>query len=60
MVGATLLSRVLGGFLYGMEPLDPTLFLVLGVGLVAVGALATYVPARRASHVEPMEALRYE
>lgn len=60
VVGATLLSRVLGGFLYGMEPLDPTLFLVLGVGLVAVGALATYVPARRASHVEPMEALRYE
>jgi putative ABC transport system permease protein len=60
VAGATTLSRVLAGVLYGMEPLDPTLFLVLGATVIVVGALASYAPARRASRVAPMEALRYE
>ena len=60
VAGATALSRLLTGFLYGMEPLDPTLFLALGVAVMVVGALASFVPAKRASQVAPMEALRYE
>ncbi len=54
------LGKVLAGFLYDIRSLDP---LVLGaaLGLLTLVALfASYVPARKASHVDPMIALRYE
>jgi putative ABC transport system permease protein len=55
---ALLLSRALEGLLFGVHPTDPlTLALVVAV-LVAVALLAIYLPARRASSVDPMEALR--
>lgn len=60
MIVAASLSRVLVGFLYGMEPLDPAVFAGLGSLLLGVGVIATFLPARRASRVAPMEALRHE
>jgi ABC-type antimicrobial peptide transport system permease subunit len=46
--------------LFGLEPNDPLTLLVTTMSLVVVGALAAYLPARRAAHVDPLVALRYE
>jgi ABC-type lipoprotein release transport system permease subunit len=44
--------------LYRVEPFDPLIFLYVGVGTLAVVALAAYLPMRRASTIHPMEAIR--
>ena len=54
------LSRFLAGMLYGVTPNDPTTFVQVALILAAAALLACYVPARRATRVEPMIALRYE
>ena len=51
-------SRVMASLLYQLGPADPVTYLAAGALLVAVGALACYVPARRASRVYPTTALR--
>ena len=53
-------ARLLGDFLYRVSAFDPVTYLVVTALLLAVGALACFVPARRASRVDPMTALRYE
>jgi predicted permease len=53
-------SRLVGTFLYGVTPNDPTTLTVVALMLSAVAALAGYVPARRAMRVDPMVALRHE
>jgi ABC-type antimicrobial peptide transport system permease subunit len=57
---ALALSRFLRGFVYGVSPSDPLSFGVVLGTLVAVAALASWVPARRASRADPMEVLRQE
>jgi predicted permease len=57
---AALLSRGLEIVLFQVEPWDPAVFVLIAVVLAAVGMLASYVPARRATRVDPAVALRYE
>jgi len=58
--GAALLSRYLEGLLFGVTPLDPPTFVVAGVGFTLVALAAAYRPARRATQVDPLIALRAE
>jgi ABC-type lipoprotein release transport system permease subunit len=52
--------RLVRGLLYGIEPSDPVAFAGATVVLAATAFLAAYVPARRASSIDPLAALRHE
>jgi len=53
-------TRLISSLLYGLTPTDPFTIAVAALLMIAVAALAGYLPARRASRVDPMTALRYE
>jgi putative ABC transport system permease protein len=59
-VAASGLTRFLSALLFGVEPIDLPTFAVSAVVLLGVGAIASYLPARRATRIEPIDALRYE
>jgi ABC-type antimicrobial peptide transport system permease subunit len=57
---ALALSRVMAGYVYGITSTDPVTLVGASLLLLLVALLASYLPARRATRVNPMTALRYE
>jgi ABC-type antimicrobial peptide transport system permease subunit len=60
LAGAAGLTRLLQGLLFGTEPLDPVTFSAMSVVLLGVGLAASWLPARRAAAVDPVESMRSE
>jgi putative ABC transport system permease protein len=60
LAGSAAFTRYLAGLLFGLTPLDPTTFIAVALVFGAVATGAALVPARRATNVDPLIALRYE
>ncbi len=60
LIAASALVQLMKALLFGVSPLDPWTFIIVPVVLTAAAMLASHLPARRASNVDPMVALRYE
>jgi len=59
-MGSAAATRILGSLLYQVQPTDPATLVLGPLVMGTVALLACYLPARRASRVDPMEALRHE
>ena len=60
IVWAAGFAQVLGSLLYGVKPADPAIFVGVPIALACVALVASYIPARRATRVNPITALRHE
>ena len=60
VVVAAGLSQLMAALLFEISPIDPLTYTVVVIGLLAAAAVASYVPARRVTRIDPVEALRAE
>jgi putative ABC transport system permease protein len=60
VAGALALSRVMANFVFGVQPRDPVTFVFVTAFVALIALLASFIPARRATKVNPMVALRHE
>jgi ABC-type antimicrobial peptide transport system permease subunit len=60
LLGSVALTRVITSLLFGITPTYVVTFAIVALGLALVTLFACYIPARRATKVDPLEALRYE
>jgi ABC-type antimicrobial peptide transport system permease subunit len=60
LLASLALTRILGGLLYNVSPLDPLVFVGVALLIAACGFAASVIPARRATTVDPIIALRFE
>jgi ABC-type antimicrobial peptide transport system permease subunit len=60
LVAAVALMRVMATLLFGVSPNDPSTYLAVSLGLIGAAVLASYLPALRATQVDPVETLRAE
>lgn len=60
LVGAAALTRIMASFLFDVNALDPITYCAVSAGLLAAAAAASYIPAHKASTVNPVDALRAE
>ena len=60
IAGSLIVTRVIASFLFGVKPSDPPTYAIVAAALITVGLLASYIPARRATKLDPLVALRYE
>jgi putative ABC transport system permease protein len=60
LAGAVLLTRLIANLLYGVTPFDATTLASVSILVAGVALVASYVPARRAANINPIDSLRYE
>lgn len=60
IVAALMLTRTLGSLLFGVQPVDATTFVLMSIAMIGVGLAASYLPARHASNLNPVDSLRKE
>jgi ABC-type antimicrobial peptide transport system permease subunit len=60
LVASLALTRLMGDLIYGVGPNDPITLITVAASLAIIAIVASYIPARRATKVDPLVALRYE